>query len=548
MEELFEHIRRARRRLEVQRFAGVLGWCWFATFSAVLGLVILGRFYPLPLTDVGYGLVASGLGLGVALGWMAATRRGSLHAALEIDRRFALKERVSSTLAMPPEDRDTAAGRALAEDAVRRLRRLDLAERFDVAPPRRFLLPLVPGVLALLAAVLFEPAVLAEPEPTAEEQAREAADRESVSRVAKVLPHRLADPRQQAADRGFMETEELLRRVEDGSRELSREGIDRRRAMAKLNDLARQLQQRRQELGGAEKIREQLNRLKDVDQGPAEQLAKALSRGDYDLAAEKIEEMINRLADGDLTDPEKAKLAEQLQQIKEKLDDLASAHEDAQDDLKQRADRSREEGNTGEADRLLGQLDQLLKEPQLDQLEDLAEQLGQCCEQLGGDRPGDAAKTLRDLQAGLENLQRQLDETELLDQAMDQLTQARDQMNCRQCGGAGCQACEGEQPGTDMGMGTGSGEGRRAEAVSDVGLYDSAVKQKVGEEGVSVFAGMADGPNRKGVAEEIIKQQYDEVRHGDTDPLTEIPIPRNIREHARQYFDRMRRGDSAPSP
>jgi len=534
MEELLKHVGRARRRLAIRRFAEVLGRCWFVGLAVVLGLVILGRFHPLPVTDAGCAVAALGLGLVVALGWTTATGRGSLEAALEIDRRFALKERVSSSLAMPPEDRHSPAGRALTEDAIGQLRRLDLAERFDLAPPRRFLLPLVPGVLALLAAVLFEPAVRAAPEPTAEQQAQEAADRESVSRVAKVLPRKLDDLRKEAAEGGSKETEELLRRVVEGSRELSREEIDRRRAMARLNDLARQLQQRRQELGGAEKIREQLNRLRNVDRGPAEQLAKALSRGDYDLAAEKIEEMIDRLADGDLSDPEKAKLAEQLRQIQGKLEDLAAAHQEAQNDLQQRADQARQEGNADEADRLLDQLDQLLKGPQLDQLEELAENLGRCCEQLSDDRPVDAAGSLRDLQAGLENLQRQLDETELLDQAMDQLAQARDQMNCRQCGGAGCPAC--------------AGEGRRAEVPDDVGLYDSAVKQKVGQQGVSVFAGMADGPNRRGVAEEIIKQQYGEVRHGDTDPLTEIQIPRNIREHARQYFDRMRQGDVVPSP
>jgi len=538
MEELTRYVRRARRRLEIQRFAGALGWCWFGTFSAVLVLVVLGRFYPLPVTDFDCGVAALALGLAVAAGWMAATRRGSLEAAWEIDRRFALKERVSSALAMPPEDRDSPAGRALTEDTLRRLRRLDLAERFDVAPPRRFLLPLVPGVLALLVALL-QPAAVAEPESTEKGQAQGETDRQSVDRVAKVLPRRLAEQRTRAEEKGLKEAGELLKRVEEGSRELSREGMDRRRAMAKLNDLARQLQKRRQELGGAEKIRAQLNRLRNVDQGPAAAFAKALSQGKYDLAAEKIEDMISRLDDGNLTDREKAKLAEQLRQIQEKLDDLAAAHQDARDDLKQRADQARTEGNPDEADNLLDQLDQLLNEPQLDRLEDLAGKLGQCCDRLAGDRPGEAAKTLRDLQEGLENLQRQLDEVELLDQAMDRLAQARDQINCRQCGGAGCKACGGEDSGT--GMGAGSGEGPRAEAETGAGLYDSPVKQKVGE-GVSVFAGMADGPNRRGVAEEIIKRQYDEVRHADTDPLTEIHIPRNIRQHARQYFDRMRQG------
>ena len=34
MEELKKQVRRAQRRMGLQRFVGVLGWCWFGTANA----------------------------------------------------------------------------------------------------------------------------------------------------------------------------------------------------------------------------------------------------------------------------------------------------------------------------------------------------------------------------------------------------------------------------------------------------------------------------------------------------------------------------------
>ena len=36
MEDLEKQVRRARRRLALQRFVGILGWCWFAALVAAL--------------------------------------------------------------------------------------------------------------------------------------------------------------------------------------------------------------------------------------------------------------------------------------------------------------------------------------------------------------------------------------------------------------------------------------------------------------------------------------------------------------------------------
>ena len=71
-----------------------------------------------------------------AAAWTFRTAPSMLLAALEIDRRLGLKERVSSAVAMRPTDRQTEAGRALLADADARLRGTAVAEKFPSRPPR----------------------------------------------------------------------------------------------------------------------------------------------------------------------------------------------------------------------------------------------------------------------------------------------------------------------------------------------------------------------------------------------------------------------------
>src|SRR5271166_3635568 len=156
MNRLLKEIRRVRRRLAFQRFLGVLGWCWFGSLLATTVVIGAARFYPLGIIDWHWlaGFLAAGLV--AAVGWTFWGITPALHAALEIDHRFGLKERISSTLAMSSSDRQTVAGQALIADTDARLRRIAVLEKFPVRPPRYLLLPLLPALL-LLAVIIFRP-------------------------------------------------------------------------------------------------------------------------------------------------------------------------------------------------------------------------------------------------------------------------------------------------------------------------------------------------------------------------------------------------------
>ena len=533
MDELNKQVRRAQWWLGVGRFVRALGWCCFATLFLAAVLIAVDKFRP---TGVEAWIWAAGglaLGLVAAALWAVVSGRGPVDAAIEIDHRFDLKERVSSALAMSDEQRQTGVGRALAEDAVRRVSRIDVGDRFAASPGRQIFLPLVPAVIAVLIVLLVRPAAVDGPDTAS---AAESVNKQ-VRKTVDSLRDKLIEKRKRAQAQGLGEARELFERLEQDTDGLAKfnEG-DRKKALVKLNDLGRQLQQRRDRLGGAENIQKQFNRLKNVGRGPADKLLDELRRGNFRNALEQIERLKKQVAAGNLSEQQRKDLARQLDQVKKKLQDLVDAHREAEKDLERRVEQARQEGRDDEANKLQEQLNKLRQQlPQMNQLADVAEKLGQCSQSLQDGKLADAEAAFSDLQTELSDLQNQLQELDMLDDAMDQLAQCRNQMNCALCGGAGCEACEGE------GLGAGRGRGPRPEEESPVGFRDTATPQKIGP-GVASVVGEVDGPNIKGDIRQKLKEQYQSARLEAADPLTGQRLPRKHREHAKEYFDRFREG------
>ena len=91
------------------------------------------------------------------------------------------------------------------------------------------------------------------------------------------------------------------------------------------------------------------------------------------------------------------------------------------------------------------------------------------------------------------------------------------------------------------GLGPGRAEGTRPEARSKTAMYNSHVKQQNGQ-GTSTITGWTGGPNLKGDVRVEIEQRAEAARHGEADPLTEQRMPREHQEHAREYFEQLRKG------
>lgn len=542
MEELHKQVRRAKNRLAMQRFVSALGWCLVVTLSVAAVLILINKFWPLGVSDGVWGLAALTLGLAAAAVWSLATARGGIDAAIEIDHRFGLKERVSSTLAMSNEERETEIGRALVEDAVRRVKRVDVAEEMKVRPSRRLLYPLLPALVAICIAAFVSPAA-ANKTPTTDPN--QAAVKKQLKKSAQILQKKLAKKREMAKQKGLKEAEDIFKLLEQGARKLGdKSGADRKKALMKINDLAKELNKRRKKQGGAEKIKQQLGKLKGFKQGPADKFAKAIRRGDFKKAMNELDKLKEQLKAGKLDKKQQEQLAQQLDQMRKKVQKMAENQKAAQEELKKKLDQARKDGKDEEANKLEEQLDKLRRQmPQMEQLQKMAQQMQKCSKCLKDGDAKDAAEALEGAQESLEGLQKQLDELEMLDEAMDQLEQCRKSMNCKQCQGNGCKVCqgngegEGKKPG--MGMGKGQGQGERPEEEHDTAFRDSKARQKVGK-GAMTIDGFVDGPNKKGQVGEEIKQQLEAAKHRDTDPLTGQRIPRKHRQSVNGYFSRLR--------
>lgn len=542
MDQLHKQVMSAYRRILLQRFVYILSFTLTAGLALALIAIGIDKFYPLRLTAGAWLGIGAGVGLVAALAWTACTRRGLVDAAIEIDRRFGLKERVSTALALPDDVLDTPFGQAVLNDAIRRVSAVEIGEGFRLKFDRWYLMPLAPAAAAL-AVAMFVPHV-AQKQAAAAAAARVEVQKQ-VQNSAQQLQKKISQQVEEAEKLQLKEAQELLSKVESATqRELTKSELDKKQALVKLNNLTKELEERRQQLANSKAMQQHLNDLKDLNRGPADKFAQALKEGNVKQAIEELKKLQNEMAEGKLDDAAKEKLAQQLDQMKEKLEQMAQAQQQAKEELQRQIAEKRAAGKQAEADELQQKLDQLQKQStQMQQMQQLAQKLGDCSQCMRqGDAEG-AMQQMQQMQASLSDLEQQLAEADLLEQAMDEIASAKDSLNCKQCQGMGCKACQGmgfgERPG--QGMGRGRGAGPRPEEKENTRAYDSAVKQQVGR-GAGQVVDFVDGPTVKGAVEQEIASQFEQVRKEEANPLTGQRLPKSSQEHAREYFDSLREG------
>jgi len=553
MDQLRQQVARARRRLVLEQLVGRLAWCLLAGLSLAAVAVALPRLVTiegLPAKwDMAWLLGALIGGFVAAVVWTFLSSRSQLDAAIEIDRRFDLRERVASSLSLSPDDQTTEAGRAVVNDALRAVGRIDVDEKFRVKLDRRTWWPLVPAAIVFVLIMFFDNRQAAsslDPNATANFDKQKKTAAES-------LRKKIAEQVKKAKDKNLKEAEGLFKQIEQGTRELAeKQNVDRTKAAVKLNDLAKQLEERRQQLGGKNGLKEQFQNMKNLGAGPAEKAAQAMKQGDWKKALEEVEKLAKNLRDGKLDAKAKEQLAKQLQQMKEKLEAAAQAHQQAQEDLKKQIDQQKKQGNLAKAGELQEKLDKLQQQqPQMNKLQQMAQQMGQIQQGLQQGDGQKAADAMAQMAQQLQQMQQENNEMEMLDAAMAQLEMAKDAMACAECQGAGCEACQGgmanmgfgkgqgEKPG--MGMGEGKGKGPRPEEKNATNFRDTRVRQKP-RQGAAVFGGMVEGPNIKGDVEQSIKEEMATLSAEPADPLTSERLPNSRRQHAEQYFKMLREG------
>jgi hypothetical protein len=552
MDQLHQQVARARRRLVLEQLLARAVWCEFFALLVAAVAIALPRFVAISSLpahwDVACFVGAAAAGSIVALIWTWARRRSDLDAAIEIDRRFDLRERVASSLSLSPDDQNTEAGRALVNDAVRAIGRLEIGSKFHVRFGRRAWLPLVPAAIAFALAIFVGPREAS----SSLDPAAAAISQEQIKNATDAARKKLEEQRKLADKQGLKEAGELFKQIEQGTKELTEnKDLDKSKAAVKLNDLAKQLEERRDQLGGKEAVQKQLQSMKSMGDGPGEKVSQAMKNGDWKRANDELDKLAKALKDGKLDDKAKDDLAKQLGDMKDKLEAAAETRQQTIDDLKKQIEHEKREGNLTKAGELQQKLDDMQRQqPQMDRLQQLAQHMGKAQQGLQNGNADQAAQALSQMAQQMDQMQKEANEVPILDAAMNQLEMAKDSMVCPNCNGQGCELCQGAgfskggqnqngRPG--MGLGQGKGTGSRPEERNGTNSRDTQVHQEPGR-GSATFGGLVEGPNIRGQVEQSIKEEMASSAFEPADPLTVERLPKNQRDQAQQYFDALREG------
>ncbi len=547
MKELDRPIGRVWRRLRLQRFLTASVWCLagsLAAATAVLAAEKLGRV-PVPGEVWWPFAIAGGFAL-VAAGLIAAiTGPDRTDAAVALDRAFGLNERLSTALTLPEAIRDTSAGRALIADAIRHVADLDVTDRFGLSVPRRAWIPLVPVLVAGLVVMVPEWSRRNTADARASTDPRQ--DKQLVTKQSGALGKKIAEQRKQMDKQKFAEAERLLAEVEKTANDLAKAPpAQKDKALMALNKLTDSLKDRQKQLGSPEQVNRQLQQLKEMaGQGPADNLAKAMAKGDFAKAAQELKQLKDKLANNKMTDKEKEALKQQVGEMAQQLQKLANL-----DQRKKQLEEARKNGGLSKEqfDKEMAKLNDQAKN--LEKLQKLANQLAKAGEEMAKGDTKKAAEALGLSEQQLQKMAQDLQELQSLEGALADLQDAKNGMNgeggegmnqfgdgFNQLGQNGNRKNKGDGNG-----GRGIGDGARAEAPDNTATYTSNDK-KLHTKGAAVIEGTAPPTTQsKGLSTISIQGEVETNSGSAADALTNQKIPKSVEKHIRGYFDQINKG------
>lgn len=582
----------ARVRLNANLFFRLV----FRSLLVGLGFAVLAWSVPkiwplenwLPGVTAGswcWGSLLTGITLGLAYSLFSLWRQrtGQLDAAVEVDRRFGLKERLSSALALDEQAVGSPVGQALIADAEGRAARIDVRDQFPIRLEYRLAWLLAP--IAAIVALGFVPDARTPEKVPVTPVVNETKPIEVAVEVAKKsLQERAKQLEEQGLKEAAADLQTLAKKFDSlpaGESDLKKD------ALLKLNDVRDELDKQRSALGNVEALKQNLAKLSEVSQGPADKLNKAITEGDFNEAKKLVEELARKLKSGELNEQERKQLAEQLQKMADVADKLAKEHEQAKRDLEEQIRQAQAEGDLKKAADLQKKLEKReAVDRQMGQLKKAAENLqkagkavepkpnkgqqtakgqpnkgepskqgneqkensgdSQSGESKDGKESGDSQQQMQEAQKALEDLAEQIEQMEIDDQMQQQLQDLEQDLQECKDGINGCQN-PGDKPGGkkskkgDFQKGEGRGHGEREQQEGETGEYKSKVKGAI-QKGETVKTGNADGNNLPGSsaaeARELIKSEMSR----QSDPLEDQQLPRSQREQAKEYFEKLRGG------
>jgi hypothetical protein len=413
---LERQVRRVRRRLFLQTLLDALAWCWAGALLLSAGWFLLEPYLvPDAASWLRWAVAGGALGLGAVLAVLAAWWRAPsrLAAALALDQRYNLKERVTTSLGLTGSEFESAAGRALVADVNNRLMPLRVGERFPVRLHRSAAAVPAAVLLLVLLAVFYRPGpgtIRANDgnRPLTDDPAQRQAIDDAKKDLLKPPDNKKAEqkPRDPNLQKLDEDVAELAHQETDTKEQAAKFVKDAAKAEDAVREAEKQLAARgdalRDRLGQEDRLNNP-ERLKRKQNDPAKNLRDKMQDGDLKGAADelqrlgamldpeqqkriadKLDKLKDKLGDRGLNDEERKRLQEEFNKLKDELltDELKKDIQEALNDLEKALDalaepekREKELGNKLDEQRKKAEEDAKKREEEVKKAEEKAKEM-----------------------------------------------------------------------------------------------------------------------------------------------------------------------------
>jgi hypothetical protein len=526
-------VRRVRRRLLLKSLihhlmlswaaALVLAAVWFMTQPlAFAGMSDAGR-WGVPGLVLGLGTL-----VGMVFGWMRTPNL--VASALALDEQFALRERVTTLLTLPPDLALSPAGQALLADVGPRVEKLAVGARFPLMPSWRTGVWPLGGMALALAALFIQPLLsnLHFTQLAAAPVREQKVDAKEIQQQLDNLRDKLAnDKKNPDADKS-----EKMKELLDEWEKLVNKPVDPsdpeqvRERLAEMRTLEQKMKERAHDLKASAQKNDTLRKLleklaedgRKLKEGPAKDFEDALIKGQFHKAKEALDKLAQQLRDNKLTPQQQKEIADQFKQLQEKIQRVMEKDEK----LKQ-AKKDFEEGRITKE-----QLDKEMEKNK--QLQELANLLGECKECLSQDA-GEAATALA-------KMAKQFEQAELTEDELNEILRNMEALN-EAALGIGDALGDGED-GNGMNGGDRPG-GRRPIDPNDPNskIINQRQKAEVNPNSQQRITGFTTGGNFNKIPAKEVDGAFRQARQDAPEAIERQNIPEDAAGIARGYFKKL---------
>ncbi len=579
MNEIQRVLSQASRRLMIADLLRTLMVVACITLTALTIATAIERIFAFAFPWKLIGWCAAGATVIGAATWTMIVRRRTLAVAQLLDERASLKESLSTAMYLR-ESSDPWA-KVVIESATATAKTVRVGDALPIRTPREWPAPLAAAIVFALVfryMPLFD--VLKTHATKVQEQKKlqvVAEVKADIEKKQEELKKALAKAKVDFLDKN--ENENKGDQKKPDAKDQDPEALQRE-AVKKLSELTEKLQAEKEgaKAAQAEAQKEAMRQLRQPGDGPLNEFSRALARGDFNKAQEQLKQITQKMADGSMSAGEKAAAKSQAEAMAKQLSQMAENQSQVAKELQKAGlDKKTAESLAKQAaanpDALKKAVDEMknLSEAQKEKLLEMAKAAAQAGEKAGkmGEGLSKMAKGMsqdglqQEGQQGAEELSKELSDSEMLKEDMQNLDAALEQAKAQLAelgsdmgnqgdkpgsGGekGGKEGSSGWKPGESAGK-HGSGSGQAGQSTGGASPEAEASdfeyrKEKANVEtrgGPTIGSRLVYGQAVKGEATESLRGAVDAGRQEATEAMDSMQIPREYHDAVKHYFGRL---------